>query len=123
MQINGINQRTFIPITFSFTLYLRLFVVAGVIWILEVISFLIAPTSNFFLVIDICNSLQGVFIFILFILRPRVLRLIRYRQVNLPRPIQKFKMLNEIFFFRWHFLCGRSKMNGYAVRTGHILPQ
>lgn len=60
-------------------IYLRLFVIAGITWTLEVVSFLIAPSSTAFLFSDIWNTLQGMFIFILLVLRRRVLRLIKER--------------------------------------------
>lgn len=66
---------------YSFTLYLRLFIVMGVTWSMEGVSFLISPESNFFLLTDICNTIQGVLIFVLFVMKRRVLRLIKKRFV------------------------------------------
>lgn len=60
-------------------MYTRLFVIAGITWILEVIGFLMDPGSLIFYVSDVWNCLQGVFIFILLIMRRRVLRLIKER--------------------------------------------
>lgn len=65
----------------SFTLYLRLFIVMGVSWSMEIVSFLISAQSNVFLLTDICNTIQGVLIFVLFVLKRRVLRLIKKRFV------------------------------------------
>lgn len=62
-------------------LFFRLFIVMGVNWSMEIISFLISPQSNFFLLTDICNSIQGVLIFVLFVMKRRVLRLIKKRFV------------------------------------------
>lgn len=64
-----------------FTLYLRLFVVMGILWTMEVLSFLIAPDHPVFFLTDIINTLHGVFIFILFILKRRVFQLIKERFV------------------------------------------
>lgn len=84
---------------FSFKLYLRLSVVAGITWIMEVISFIsihLIPSvsGNFiFKIFDVLNALQGVFIFIVFLVRRRVLCLIR----------ERFGLfnhnLNEIFYY------------------------
>ncbi|XP_031622142.1 G-protein coupled receptor Mth2-like [Contarinia nasturtii] len=63
----------------NFTLYLRLFIVMGVTWSMEGISFLISENSDFFLLTDICNTIQGVLIFVLFVLKRRVVRLIKKR--------------------------------------------
>ncbi|XP_055318309.1 G-protein coupled receptor Mth2-like isoform X2 [Sitodiplosis mosellana] len=63
----------------NFTLYLRLFIVMGVTWSMEGLSFLISKESYFFLLTDICNAIQGVLIFVLFVLKRRVLRLIKKR--------------------------------------------
>lgn len=68
-------------IGYSFTLYLRLFIVMGVTWSMEGISFLISPESDFFLLTDICNTIQGLLIFVLFVMKRRVLRLIKKRFV------------------------------------------
>lgn len=59
-------------------LYLKLFIVMGVNWLAEVISW---ATDNddingIWYVTDIGNSAQGVFIFLIFICKKRVLRLL-----------------------------------------------
>lgn len=69
------------PFDFSFTMYLRLFIVMGVTWSMEGISFLISPENDLFLLTDICNTSQGVLIFVLFVMKRRVLRLIKKRFV------------------------------------------
>lgn len=63
---------------YNYALYLRLFIVTGFTWSVDGIAF-ISPDAIFFYLADICNSLHGVFIFILFIMKPRVLRLIKDR--------------------------------------------
>lgn len=65
--------------TFRFKLYLRLSIVAGMSWVMEVVSFLLPSEKDFFQISDIFNALQGVFIFVLFVIRRRVFCLIRER--------------------------------------------
>ncbi|XP_055296031.1 G-protein coupled receptor Mth2-like isoform X2 [Sitodiplosis mosellana] len=67
----------------KFTLFLRLFFVMGISWCMEVVSYLIDSNSPYFLLTDICNTLQGVFIFILFVCNRRVLRFIKERWLSL----------------------------------------
>uniref|UniRef100_A0A1L8DK28 Putative g protein-coupled receptor n=1 Tax=Nyssomyia neivai TaxID=330878 RepID=A0A1L8DK28_9DIPT len=64
-----------------FSLYLRLFIVMGVTWTMEVISWLVDPKSWIFYISDVCNCLQGFFIFMLFVWKPKIKQLIikRYR--------------------------------------------
>lgn len=64
---------------FSVRLYLLLFLVAGVAWILEIISFLTPPDTIIYLIIDIWYCLQGILIFILLVLRRPVVQLIKER--------------------------------------------
>lgn len=71
----------FLLFIFSFTLYLRLFIVMGVTWSMEAISFFISAESDFFLLTDICNTIQGVLIFVLFVMKRRIFRLIKKRFV------------------------------------------
>lgn len=75
------NMRFSSSLCHSFILFLRLFIVMGVTWSMEAISFLISRTSNVFLLTDTCNTIQGVLIFVLFVLKRRVLRLIKKRFV------------------------------------------
>lgn len=68
----------------SLMLYVRLFVITGVTWFMEGLSFLISPENNdcFFRMFDIWNALQGLIIFLSYTMKRRVLILIRKRQVN-----------------------------------------
>lgn len=76
------RQQTNLEATrYNFALYLRLFIVTGITWSADAIAF-ISPDSVFFYLADICNSLHGLFIFILFVMKPRVLRLIKKRFVR-----------------------------------------
>ncbi|XP_031617281.1 G-protein coupled receptor Mth2-like [Contarinia nasturtii] len=66
----------------KYILFLRLFFVMGVVWSMEVVSYLIDPKSEFFMLTDICNTLQGLFIFILFVVNRRVFGLLKERWRN-----------------------------------------
>lgn len=72
----------------SFTLYLRLFIVMGTTWSMEGISFVISEDSKFFILTDMMNSCQGILIFVLFVLKRRVLRLIKKRFVYISTTTQ-----------------------------------
>jgi hypothetical protein len=60
---------------FRFFLYLRLFIVMGATWSMESISW-VFDSPWFFYVSDILNCLQGFIIFILFVWKPKVKKLI-----------------------------------------------
>lgn len=59
-------------------LYLKLFIVMGVNWLAEIISWSIGTQASEFLwyVTDIGNALQGVLIFFIFVCKKRVLTLL-----------------------------------------------
>lgn len=59
----------------KFFLYLRLFIVMGVTWIMESVSFLF-KTPYIFYVTDILNCLQGFLIFVFFVWKKKVRKLI-----------------------------------------------
>ncbi|XP_071520712.1 G-protein coupled receptor Mth2-like isoform X2 [Panulirus ornatus] len=64
---------------FQFSLYLKLFVLMGVTWIFEAISFFVQRKTNnssgnyVWLVFDLINIMQGVIIFVVFVCRRAVL--------------------------------------------------
>lgn len=107
---------------FSFTMYLRLFIVMGVTWSMEGISFLISPENDLFLLTDICNTSQGVLIFVLFVMKRRVLRLIKKRFVFISsiatedRPSNGNSINRKWFFpvmqFRWQSCFGKANNTG-----------
>lgn len=66
---------------YSFQLYLRLFIVMGLTYSISALSFLISGSSTFSEWTEIFLSLQGVWIFILFVLKRRVFNLINERCV------------------------------------------
>ncbi|XP_059482444.1 G-protein coupled receptor Mth2-like [Neocloeon triangulifer] len=63
----------------KFVLYLKLFIVMGLSWIMEVISFLVKGPTYMWLLTDVCNTLQGLAIFLIFVWKPKVRRLLRER--------------------------------------------
>uniref|UniRef100_A0A1B0C5F5 G-protein coupled receptors family 2 profile 2 domain-containing protein n=1 Tax=Glossina palpalis gambiensis TaxID=67801 RepID=A0A1B0C5F5_9MUSC len=65
-------------------LFLRLFIIMGISWLLDIISYLVGHNSdnsgNFiFYISDFMNAIQGVLIFILFVLKPKVWKLLKGR--------------------------------------------
>ncbi|XP_059216230.1 G-protein coupled receptor Mth2 isoform X2 [Stomoxys calcitrans] len=71
----------------KFGLFLRLFLVMGVTWSLEIISYFVGPDSSWakiFYAADICNAVQGFLIFMLFVMKRKVKQLItnRYSSVR-----------------------------------------
>lgn len=75
------HQDNFDNAKYNYTLYLRLFILTGMTWSVDSLAF-ISQDHLIFLVTDICNSLHGVFIFVLFIMKRRVFSLIKDRLVS-----------------------------------------
>ncbi|XP_055537389.1 G-protein coupled receptor Mth2-like isoform X1 [Wyeomyia smithii] len=71
-------------------LYLRLFIVMGITWTFEIISWAAESENWFFYVADICNCLLGVIIFFLFVWKQRVRQLVAKRIGN-SQPLRHFK--------------------------------
>ncbi|XP_055307987.1 G-protein coupled receptor Mth2-like [Sitodiplosis mosellana] len=63
----------------NFNLFLRLFIVMGVIWFMESFSFLVDSESIYFFFFDVWNCLQGVLIFAFMVCKRRMFRLIKKR--------------------------------------------
>lgn len=63
---------------FRFTLYFKLFIVMGLNWLAEVFSWMFEDylPSYVWFILDLGNALQGVFIFIIFVCKKRVLKLV-----------------------------------------------
>ncbi|EDS40045.1 conserved hypothetical protein [Culex quinquefasciatus] len=59
-----------------FSLYLRLFIVMGVTWSMEVLSWAVNNVAWVFYISDVCNCIQGFLIFMLFVWKQKVKRLI-----------------------------------------------
>ena len=62
-----------------FYLYLRLFIIMGVTWTMESVSWAFKNSSYMFVFTDALNCLQGFIIFFLFVWKPKVLDLIKKR--------------------------------------------
>lgn len=62
-----------------FNLYLKLFIVMGVNWVMEVISWAAGGPKYLWYVTDLGNTLQGVLIFIIFVWKQKVRRLLARR--------------------------------------------
>lgn len=106
---------SFIFFHFSFILYFRLFIVAGIAWIMEIVWFVVPFNSTIYFLADLFNSLQGVFIFVLFVLKPRVLRLIKKRFVLLNR-IDSIELISQLIVqTRWNQLRGQTIPNESTV--------
>lgn len=60
---------------YRFSLYLRLFVVMGITWTFELISWAVDENGYLFYVTDVCNCLLGVIIFFLFVWKKKVRQL------------------------------------------------
>ncbi|KRG07652.1 G-protein coupled receptor Mth2 isoform X1 [Drosophila mojavensis] len=66
----------------KFGLFLRLFLIMGVTWSSEIISYFVGADkkwSKIFYVSDLCNAMQGFLIFMLFVLKKKVKHLITNR--------------------------------------------
>lgn len=66
---------------YRIALFVRLALVMGLSWFMEIISYLAVGDKNtpYFMITDVFNTLQGVVIFIIFVLNGRVLGLIKKR--------------------------------------------
>ncbi|CAH0715419.1 unnamed protein product, partial [Brenthis ino] len=60
-------------------LYLKLFVVMGVNWSIEVISFAVGGSNWYWIVVDLSNIALGIYIFFIFVWKNKVRNLIRKR--------------------------------------------
>ncbi|KAG8228113.1 hypothetical protein J437_LFUL000115 [Ladona fulva] len=58
---------------FKCVLYLKIFLIMGILWVFEVLSFVVNDSEGFWYITDTLNSLQGVFIFFVVVCRTRVL--------------------------------------------------
>ncbi|XP_055309713.1 G-protein coupled receptor Mth2-like [Sitodiplosis mosellana] len=105
----------------SYMLYVRLFIVTGVTWIAEAIFFL-ANNNLVFSAMDIINCAQGILIFVLFVLKPRVLCLIKKRFVSVTCR-NEFRLSPYSLFlyhFSWKTYFGRHSTD-QSVGTNTIL--
>ncbi|XP_017487930.1 PREDICTED: G-protein coupled receptor Mth2 isoform X1 [Rhagoletis zephyria] len=66
----------------KFGLFLRLFIVMGVTWSMEILSYFVGADKGWakiFYISDICNAIQGFLIFMLFVMKKKVKHLITNR--------------------------------------------
>uniref|UniRef100_A0A336LUJ7 CSON004731 protein n=1 Tax=Culicoides sonorensis TaxID=179676 RepID=A0A336LUJ7_CULSO len=69
---------------YRFMLYLRLFIIMGVTWSMELLSWVISHDSPWFYASDLVNCLQGVLIFLLVVCNDKVRRLVIKRGIVPP---------------------------------------
>uniref|UniRef100_A0A182I172 G-protein coupled receptors family 2 profile 2 domain-containing protein n=1 Tax=Anopheles arabiensis TaxID=7173 RepID=A0A182I172_ANOAR len=62
-----------------YSLYLRLFIIMGVTWTVEFVTWLVREPSWLIYLVDICNCLTGIFIFVLFVWKQKVKQLLLKR--------------------------------------------
>ena len=62
-----------------FYLYLRLFIIMGVTWTMESVSWAFKNSLFMFVLTDALNGLQGIIIFFLFVWKPKVIAQIKNR--------------------------------------------
>ncbi|KAF4528729.1 hypothetical protein B566_EDAN008995 [Ephemera danica] len=70
----------------KFVLYLKLFLVMGLTWIMELVSWTVGGSNYLWIVTDVCNTLQGLCIFLIFVWKPKVRRLLIARLRGKKRP-------------------------------------
>lgn len=74
--------------SYRFCVLFNLFIVMGVSWTAEVISFAIEGSVYKWFIADITNSMTGVFIFFIFIYKPRIWKLLGQKFPGLKRLIR-----------------------------------
>lgn len=83
--LNNLKKRSLKFEIFRFLLYLRLFLLMGITWSMEAVSWIFdANSTSFFIISDVANSIHGFVIFGLFVCRSNVMDtvLIRHRSAN-----------------------------------------
>lgn len=73
-------RRVLSPLRFG--LFLRLFLIMGVTWLSELVSFFVGSDKNWskiFYISDLANAMQGFLIFMLFVMKKKVKHLITNR--------------------------------------------
>ncbi|XP_054271852.1 probable G-protein coupled receptor Mth-like 1 isoform X1 [Macrosteles quadrilineatus] len=77
LDVESIYNGTTANKTIRFSLYLKLFGLMGVTWVFELISWVAGGSESYWYVTDAINALRGVFIFILFCCKEKVLGLVK----------------------------------------------
>lgn len=83
-----------------FNLYLKLFIVMGINWVMELVSYAVGGPKYIWYLTDIGNTLQGILIFVIFVCKRRILRL-----------------LNQKLCPKWNLVSGSSNCSGSKVRS------
>ena len=74
------TNEIFYCVTRRFNLYLKLFIVMGINWSMEIISWLCKDIPEYvWYITDLANTLQGVIIFIIFVWKDKIKRLLLKR--------------------------------------------
>lgn len=84
-----------------FNLYLKLFIVMGINWAMELVSFAVGGPKFLWFVTDFGNTLQGLLIFLIFVWKRRILRL-----------------LNQKLCPQWNLVSATSTSKGSKVSSG-----
>lgn len=84
-----------------FNLYLKLFIVMGINWAMELVSFALEGPKYIWFVTDFGNTLQGLLIFLIFVWKRRILRL-----------------LNQKLCPQWNLVSATSTSKGSKVSSG-----
>ncbi|KAK0092051.1 hypothetical protein PV326_002313 [Microctonus aethiopoides] len=84
--LKGIDSRRHDDNKQWFNLYLKLFIVMGINWSMEIISWLCKDAPDYiWYITDLANTLQGVIIFIIFVWKDKIKRLLLKRLgINVP---------------------------------------
>lgn len=73
------NHDDVVDKNYRYALYLKLFMVMGVNWTVELISFAVGGSNWYWIVVDISNMTLGVFIFFIFVWKKKVRLLVQKR--------------------------------------------
>lgn len=66
-------------VPYRFRVIFSLFILMGVSWMMEVISFAVGGSAYIWIPTDILNILTGVFIFVIFVCKPNVWKLLKLK--------------------------------------------
>ena len=64
---------------YSFRVIFTLFLLMGVLWLMEIISFWVGGSAYIWILFDLINICSAIFIFIMFILKPKIYKLLKIK--------------------------------------------
>ncbi|XP_065215072.1 G-protein coupled receptor Mth2-like [Planococcus citri] len=96
-----------------FHVYLKLFSMMGISWLMEILSYFYQDESIIWDVIDVCNMLQGTFIFFIFVCKRRVI-------ILLNKKIYPKKMLIEENMRSNSSYSNSNANNSNSIRKDHL---